>query len=392
MRLSEEELKEVMNKNNVDRLYSWSMVNTFMTSPYEYYLKYVLHKEGDLQNCVYGTMGGLAHDILERLYNQEIEYSDMDSIYDDSWLTAVTIADLKFDRNDEAHNQKLAESYYANLKHFFFNHEIIPYKVMTERFITTKINDYILQGYIDCIFKDDDGCINIIDFKTSSMYKGKTLEEHSGQLTVYALGVMQKNGIPLDKIKIAFNFLKYCTIQYEQKNGTIKFRDVERRKIGESLQSNVKTWLKAAKYSEEEIDDYLMQMIDTNGISCLPEDIQAKYKITDCYVYIPLTDELIKHWTDLITCEIKDILLREKDYQDTHSEAVFYDTQESVKAQSYYFATLCEYSANLHKPYKEYLESRENGAIDLFGNVGADVKTEAQSSVVDTSLDWLNDI
>lgn len=391
MRLSDEELKEVMNKNNVDRLYSWSMVNTFMTSPYEYYLKYVLHKEGDLQNCVYGTMGGLSHDILERLYNQEIEYSDMDNIYDDSWLTAVTIADLKFDRNDEAHNQKLSENYYANLKHFFSNHTMIPYKVMTERFITTKINDYILQGYIDCIFKDDNDCINIIDFKTSSMYKGKTLEEHSGQLTVYALGVMQ-SGVPLTKIRIAFNFLKYCTIQYEQKNGTLKTRDVERRKIGESLQSNVKTWLKAAKYSEEEIDDYLMQMIDTNGISCLPEDIQAKYKITDCYVYIPLTDELIKHWTDLITCEIKDILLREKDYQDTHSEAVFYDTQESVKAQSYYFATLCEYSANLHKPYKEYLESRENGVIDLFGNVGADVKEEVQSSVVDTSLDWLNDI
>lgn len=391
MRLSSEELKEVMNKNNVDRLYSWSMINTFMISPYLYYLKYVLHKEGDLQNCVYGTMGGLAHDILERLYNQEIEYSDMDNIYDDSWLTAVTIADLKFDRNDEAHNQKLAENYYANLKHFFSNHTTIPYKVMTERFITTKINNYILQGYIDCIFKDNNGCINIIDFKTSSMYKGKTLEEHSGQLTVYALGVMQ-SGIPLDKIRIAFNFLKYCTIQYEQKNGTLKTRDVERSKIGESLQSNAKMWLKAAKYSEEEIDDYLMQMIDTNGISCLPEDIQAKYKITDCYVYIPLTDELIKHWTDLITYEIKDILLREKDYQDTHSEAVFYDTQESIKAQSYYFSTLCEYSANLHKPYKEYLESRENGAIDLFGNVGADVKSEVQSSVVDTSLDWLNDI
>lgn len=388
MRLTKEELQNVMKKNNVDRLYSWSMINTFMTSPYEYYLKYILHQKGDLQNCVYGTMGGLAHDILERLYNQEIEYSDMDNIYEDSWLTAVTIADLKFDRNDEAHNKKLAENYYANLKHFFANHTIIPYKVMTERFITTKINDYILQGYIDCIFKDDNGCINIIDFKTSSMYKGKTLEEHSGQLTVYALGVMQ-SGIPLDKIRIAFNFLKYCTIQYEQKNGTLKTRDVERSKIGESLQSNVKMWLKAEKYSEEEIDDYLMQMIDTNGIKCLPSEIQSKYKITDCYIYIPLTKQLIEYWTDLITSNIQDILAREEDYKENHSDMVFYDTEESVKAQSYYFSTLCEYSTKYHKPYKDYLEKRESLNTDLFGNVGTDIK---ETIATDTSLDWLNDI
>ena len=391
MRLSSEDLNKVKQRYNVDRLYSWSKVNTFMTSPYEYFLKNVLHTPEDITNCVYTTMGSIAHDILEKLYNKEIEYSEMDERFEDGWLTSITIADLKFDRNDEVHNSKLAESYYANLKHFFSNHNVVPTKVATEKFIATKINDYVLQGYIDAVYKDEDGYFNVLDFKTSSIYKGKTLEEHSGQLTVYALGLIQ-NGVPIEKVKIAFNFLKYVTIEYQQKNGAIKTRDVERSKIGESLQSNAKMWLKAGKYSEEEIDDYLMQMIDINGISCLPEDIQAKYKITDCYVYIPLTDELIKYWTDLITCEIKDILLREKDYQDTHSEAVFYDTQESIKAQSYYFATLCEYSANLHKPYKEYLESRENGVIDLFGNVGTDVKSEVQSSVVDTSLDWLNDI
>jgi hypothetical protein len=64
MRLTDEELKKIMLKYNVNRLYSWSKISTFMISPYLYYLKYVLHKEGDSQNCVYGTMGGLAHDIL----------------------------------------------------------------------------------------------------------------------------------------------------------------------------------------------------------------------------------------------------------------------------------------------------------------------------------------
>lgn len=389
MRLSSEDLNKVKQRYNVNRLYSWSKVNTFMTSPYEYFLKNVLHTPEDITNCVYTTMGSIAHDILEKLYNKEIEYSEMDERFEDGWLTSIIIADLKFDRNDEVHNSKLAESYYANLKHFFSNHNVVPTKVATEKFIATKINDYVLQGYIDAVYKDEDGCFNVLDFKTSSIYKGKTLEEHSGQLTVYALGLIQ-NGVPIEKVKIAFNFLKYVTIEYQQKNGAIKTRDVERCKIGESLQSNAKTWLKANGCSPDEIDSYLMQMLDTNGIECLPTEIQEKYKITDCYVYIPLTEDLIKHWEDTITCAIKDILAREKDYKETDNDKVFYDTEESVKKQSYYFSTLCGYSANLHKPWKDYLDKRESAmAQNIFENVGKDITS---GSSIDDSLDWLNDI
>ena len=77
--------------------------------------------------------------------------------------------------------------------------------------------------------------------------KGAKAENESGQLVLYAIGLNQQ-GIPMDKIKIRWNFLKYVTIQYEQKNGTVKTREVERCKIGESLQSNAKTWLKAFGY------------------------------------------------------------------------------------------------------------------------------------------------
>lgn len=394
MRLSKEQLQKVKDNYGVDRLWSWSMVNTFMTSPYEYYLKYVKRIPEDLQNCVYGTMGTIAHNTLEKLYNNEIEFDKLDEEFSDGWLSAVTISDLKFDRNDEEHNKKLADSYYANLKHFFSHHNVIPYKVLTERFVTTKINDYVLQGYIDAVFTDNDNNYNIIDFKTSSIFKGKTLDEHSGQLTVYALGLIQV-GIPIDRIKIAFNFLKYVTIEYSQKNGTIKTRDVERSKIGEALQSNTKMWLKANNYSEKEIEDYLKQLLDENSISVLPVEIQKKYMITDCYVYIPLTEQLIERWKDTITLNIKDILTREKDYQESDNDKCFYDTEENVKAQSYYFATLSGYSANLHKPYKDYLdklEASKNGG-DMFGGVGngieETVNTKTSNSI---DLSWLDEI
>ena len=307
MRMSREELEKVKIDFGVDRLYSWSMVSTFTTSPYEYLLKYILHTPEDRQDCIYTTTGTISHDILEKVYIQEnlnkiynfeilnefgydpqISYSEMNKQFEDGWCLANDISNLKFDRNDEEHNKMLSKKYYDDLKHFFLHHTPIPYNVVPEQFIVTKINDNVFQGYADIIFKDDEGFCNIIDFKTSSIYTGKNLLEKSGQLCVYAKGLNQK-GVPIDKIKIGFNFLKYVTVQYQQANSSVKERNIERFEIGAKLQSNAKMWLKKLGY-EDKVDEYLKDLVDYNDISVLPEDVQAKYQISDCYVYIPLTE------------------------------------------------------------------------------------------------------
>lgn len=418
MRLSEEELEKVKEKYGVSRLWSWSRVNTFMNSKYEYFLKHVLDVEEDRCDCIYTTTGSISHDVLEKYYNnrlsaknihnlyeglftQQIERTEMGAYFEDGWNAAVDIAELKFDRNDEEHNKKLAEKYYIDLKHFFKTHTPIKYDVITEQFVTAKIGDYILQGYIDAIFKDSNDIYHIIDFKTSSIYKGKTLEEKSGQLCVYCMGLMQL-GIPLDKIKIAFNFLKYVTVEYTQANGETKTRDVERCKIGESLQSNAKMWLKKLGYTDK-MDEYLKEMIDLNDISVLPEDVQVKFKITDCYVYIPLTQKLLDSWIDFIVANIKDIELREKDYAESKNERLFWDSEGEIKKQSYYFAVLCSYSPSLHKPYSEYLsklEESQNGS-NIFDGIGGSVDDSVDliSEVAskndnknDIDLSWLDEI
>jgi len=398
MRLNKDELEKVKKRYKTDRLFSWSMVNTFITSKYEYLLKYILHTPEDRQDCIYTTTGTIAHDILEKLYTGQIQYTDMDEQFEDGWSMAVDIANLKFDRNDEEHNKKLADKYYADLKHFFKNHAPIECKTITEQFVVTKINDYALQGYIDIIFKTSDGVYNIIDFKTSSIYKGKTLEEKSGQLCVYCMGLMQK-GVPIDKIRIGFNFLKYVTVEYTQANGTVKTRDIERCELGEKLQSNAKVWLKKLGY-EDKVDEYLKDLIDLNDISVLPEDVQAKYKITDCYVYIPLTQQLLDKWVDTITVTIKDILWREQEYIESKNDKLFWDSEDTVKRESYYFATLCSYSPSLHKPYADYLNKLEDARndTDIFSGIG-DSTNSKDNTVIhqnnsndDINLDWLNDI
>lgn len=390
-----EELKKIMEQENVSRIWSWSKFNSFKTSPFEYYLKYIKHAPEDRQDCIYTSTGSLAHDIIEKFYTGNIKYEDMIGEFEDGWVTLYNIAQLKFDRNNEEKNNSIGEKYYLDLQHFFNNHTLLKYKPVLEQFVKVKIGSNLFHGYIDCCFKDDNGNYNIIDWKTSTVYKGDKAKKECGQLVTYALALNQM-GVPMDNIKIAWNFLKYCTVQYEQANGEVKTREIERFELGEKLQSNLKVWLKKLGYKEQ-MDDYLKMVIDTNSIECLPEDVQKKYVISDCYIYIDLTDDLINSWTEDIITTIKDISLREKDWEETHSENVWWDTDESVKAQSYYFSTLCGYSGNLHKPYGEYLkklEQQKNGN-DLFdGLLGNSASSSASISNNNDEVDlsWLDSI
>lgn len=400
-RLTSEELQTLMKNEGVSRIWSWSKWNCFHTSPYEYFLKYILHKKEDRTDCIYTTTGGIAHDIMERRYTGKLPYEQMIDDFEDGWVTAFNIAEMKFDRNSPEKNDKISQKYYENLKHFFMNHTPLKYKPVIEQFVKAKIGDNLFQGYIDVCFKDDEGNFNILDWKTSSIYKGKKAENECGQLVVYAIGLNQQ-GVPMDKIHICWNFLKYVSIQYEQANGAVKTREIERCKIGESLQTNAKMWLKKLGYTDQ-VDDYLKLLLDTNDIKCLPKEVQEKYIISDCYVYVPLIDELINRWKETIISTINDIELREKDYEETHSDKAFWDTDESVEAQSYYFSTLCGYSPNLHLPYKAYLERTEKAKDgDVFSGVGSSTvesspvaqtnKVIHQKDPENVDLSWLDNI
>lgn len=392
-RLTYEELEKIKTKYGVDRLWSWSRMSTYLTSKFEYLLKYILKSKEDRCDSSYVTLGTICHDTLEKFYEGKIKYEDMIDDYNDGFTTAITIADLKFNRSDEEKNKSIGEKYNENLIHFFKNHVPYKHKLLVEKPIVVNINGNVFVGYIDGLYKDDDGNYTILDFKSSSIYTGKTLEENSGQLTIYAIGLHQM-GIPLDKIKCCFNFLKYCTIKYQLKKGDIKYRNVERCKIGESLQSNAKMWLKEFGY---EPDDYLKALLDTNGIDCLPEKVKEKYEITDCHVDIGLDEKLVQKWSDFIAVTLEDIKLRETDYEETKSMQCFWDDEKDVKAQSYYFANLCAYSATKHLPYKAYLEKFEANKNDMFGGIFGTNSSASNSKVIenntnDIDLSWLNDI
>lgn len=384
-RRKKEELDAICKKYGVDRLWSWSRYNTYINSQYEYLLKYILHKPEDRTDCIYAVSGGMAHDIMEKFYTSQIKYEEMIDLFEDAWLTAG-IAELKFDRNDETKNKNIANKYHYDLQHFFTHHDKIASKIDIERFILIKIADYMFQGYIDACFKDDDGNYVITDWKTSSIYRGAKTSKECGQLLLYAIGLNQL-GIPFKKIKIAWNFLKYVSVDCEQANGKITTREIERFEIGSKLQSNVKMWLKKMGY-EDQLMEYLDLLVQTNDIRCLPEDVQAKYKIKDCFVHVDITPELIDGLKHKLVSTLEEIKQKEQQYKVSKDDTLFWESEEAVKKQSYYFATLCAYSPKLHKPYKQYLDSLEaNKNNNLFAGVGA-----CSTTCEEDDMSWLNDL
>lgn len=363
-RKTKEELNNICKQLNVETLDSWSKYHCCKQDLWEAFLKYVLHEKEDRTNGIYAVSGGYCHDIIEKFYKGEIKHEDMIDSYEDSLLT-MNIAELKYDRNDSEKNEKIANKYENCIRHFFRNHNVINQPHRIEHFITIRISeDIVLQGYIDFLFtdkyQDEDGNertrIRIVDWKTSTKYTGQKIDAECGQLVIYAEGIRQALGIPLEDIVCEWNFLKYVTVTYEQKNGTLKDRHIERNSIGESLVNTAKMWLKHFGY-EDDIDTYVDTMILDNTIDCLPPEVREKFTIKDCYVEVPLSQEKIEELKADIVEVIHDFRERENEYKDTKDEMLFW--QDVTDADAYRLATLSGYSRKLHKPYDAYLKEQE---------------------------------
>lgn len=399
MRLTYEQLEEVKKNFGVDQLWSFSKFDAYRTSQYEWMLKYLKHlPENNEQQSAYSSLGSAGHDIIEKLYDGVIKYEDMVEEFEDAWMTNIDIAGLVFDRNDSTKNNNIKNKYYADLIHFFKNYKQLPYKMQNEQFVTITITDkIIMQGYLDACYKYQDENENeiftIVDYKTSTQYSGKAIKEHAAQLVLYSEALRQL-GVPKENIRCCWNFLKYVNIDCELINGNIKTRTIERYEIGSKLQASVKTWLKKLGY-EDQMLEYLDALVQTNDIKCLPEDVQKKYIVNDCYVYVEDIWDFYEELKEEIIETIEEINQKVVKYKELISlndeeaaEKLFWDDEESLKAQSYYYNNLCGYSIPTVKPYKCYLDkitAEKNG--DIFGS-----KISNNNEYKEDDLSWLNDL
>jgi len=385
-RKTKEQLEKIKKDNNVENIFSWSRYNCYKNSSYEYFLKYI-KKEKETRNNVYSLMGSSSHSCLDDYYNGKIKYEDMYDEFQSEYLNA-TLMDLKFNRSDDEKNEKIAIKYKACMDHFFKKHIPIEHDLITEKYILIWVNKFLFGGYFDAIHKDKDGNYVITDWKSSTIYTGKKIDQEKGQLLLYAEGIRQM-GIPLERIKIRWAFLKYLTISMPLKKleedgitRVIRTTNAERHAWVGKVKSNASMWLKELDtYTKEEIDDMLDYSVNFNTIENLPQEIQDLYTIEDCYVEALLTEEEIDNLKDDIYKTLVEIYTKEKEYEKTKDDIVFWE--EVTQANSYYFANLCGFNAQQHLPYGKFLDSLESFVDDEY-------KVDKNRS--ELSYDWMSEL
>ena len=406
MRKTYEQLNKIKNKLGIETLWSWSRFHSYCVDPYGYLLKYIKKVPELKKDSIWGVSGGIAHSILEDYYTNKLKYEEMISEYENQ-LFAMNSMELKYNRVDAEANRNTGDKYENCLRHFFTHYKPIENKVILEQFVTIKIGEFYFQGYVDCIFKDSEGNYIIEDFKTSTIYTGAKKVAEGGQLILYAESLIQK-GVSLEQIKIRWNFLKYCSIESdlfsidkETKKNKTKSKNCSRATWVKESEGNIKKWLtKSEMYDELEIEDMMQTCIENNSLETLPQDIQDRFKMKDCYVYLDLTQEMIDELKNNIINTLEDIeqktaktkeilktiesLNKTKDKQQINElnkeiDEMFWSEIDSSK--EYYYYNLMGYSRVQHKPWDEYLKE-----VNMF------VEDSFDKDEIGDGLDWLNDL
>jgi len=418
-RKTREELEELKNIYNVFDIYSWSRYNLSKTDMYSYFLRYIKKIKEDRADSIYSYAGSLVHDLMEGFYDGTLSKEKLSEIYEEK-MFEFELAGYKFDRNNEERNLSIGNKYNYCNKHYLEN--FIPIEgdniknIKLEDYLLIKVGKFLFNGYSDFEYETElDGICKkyIVDFKTSTIYKGDKINKERGQLLLYALSKVQE-GWDVSDIVIGWLFTKYVSVDVPKKDG-FTTREIERNEIGSKLKASVGSQLKKVvryddvfidnillelennsnlskdipelllielgdidkkkdgtikvayinklrkllseypKYSEREIELYLDELVLTNDINCIPIEVRCLYSFRDCFVEIPFVKEDLEELQDQIVQQIVKIHKLESEYKKNNDDKIFYS--EIDRSNDYFFAVLSGYSPKLHKPYKEYLDS-----------------------------------
>lgn len=378
--------KKLVEKYGEDfTIWSYSRLSTFKNCQHEYYLSRILKKENE--NNYWAILGGLSHDALEDFYNGKIKYDDMLTRFEHNFLD-YEMSDLKFVK-DEAQNERMIKKYKDCMVHFFKNHHIVPFKVISEREVWIDLGIAAFIGYIDAIHKDEDGNFVITDYKTSSMgaeYKGENLLHKQEQLLLYALALHQM-GAPLDKIKIRWNFLKYTNINYNHMiNVTYLKGDKYTTSCVKKLEliSKIAPQLKKDIFEHDpdadpkEVNATIKQWKLDNDFSNLPKWLQDRYTLS------PVIKVGERHkWVENIKTQLKKDLI-EYGLSDVEAEIMYLDCVESNSLDGVPVEVFTNYVLQDAYVYGEVNQENIDRLID---NMTKAIK-EIQAKGIDDSSKW----
>ena len=355
MRLNHKQLDNLKKKYGVDRIWSFSRVNSFHNCPKEYQKHYLEHLKLDSGN-VYTEFGTFSHNTIQSLVRGEIKYNEMYPKWQDE------VGNWEVDPNSyQFDNDKIKTGYIANLNHYF-KHTQVPAgsQFETEKPVLATIgenNKYVFVGYVDTQYVDEDGNLVLIDYKTSSRssFSKAKLPEKSLQLMLYAIGKHQHSHLPYSKIRCMFDMMKYVTVHYQQENGKWNTSVQERSKWVAKMEKKLATKLKKQGYDQGEADEAIQIAIMANNLDNLPKEVQDQFLLENYVIELDITEEncqrvakVIEHKCD----EIMEFEALSKEDQDSWIEV-----NHPYNPSDYYDKKLCSwYTSTLFKEQEQTLD------------------------------------
>lgn len=346
-------------------IYSFSRLESYHNCGYGYHLNYNLRKKG--KPNIYSVLGGRTHSILEDMQIAKINKEEGLSTFRSGLFEATQIMGYKFG------SEKIQSNFCNSVENYIMNYEPIKAKsVLMEKEFYTEIGGVVLVGYIDVVALNEDGTVEVIDYKTSTKYGKDDLKKHGRQLVTYAIALEQEFGVKVNKVK--WDMLKYATVTFQ---GATKERQmfILRAELVKKLRSELKKDLRKLGQSEVEIEILLDKAEQTNDMALLPKSVQEKYTIDKGYVEYELTEEVRQELVTFVSDTVKEI----------ESKNATNDNEwEAKNVGSFFCGNLCDHKGNC-KYYKEFLET---SGISKFSSDtgGTSTSTTINISAIDDEM------
>ena len=219
--------------------WSFSRCSTFETCAYEFYLNYLLTDNQGLplyynEQNFYASFGKFCHEILEKVYKNELLEKEATEYYVVNFEKNVILAD----------NDSLRQKYYVlGLRYFdTLNKELFrEYEIIgVEKKCTFEIKGKPFVGYIDLLLKKrENGNIVIVDHKSAEYPIGKKgkvkknkkkfYDDYKTQLYLYSQAIKNEFGVfPKELWWNYFKENKWLKLPFKEKEfeNSVKWADM----------------------------------------------------------------------------------------------------------------------------------------------------------------------
>ena len=384
-------MNALKKKFDVDRIWSFSRISSFLNCAWEYKMKYIDKERVNTDN-VYTVFGTACHDIIQDFYAKKYGYEKMAELWDKH------ITDWQNDPvSYQFDTEKIKNGYINNLDHYFKNCGVVnapiegkdEIEVINEKPVLIQVQSkskqkHIFVGYVDSEYYDYDGNLVLLDYKTSSKSgcTPKKLPEKSMQLILYAIGKHQITGLPYEKIKCRFDMMKYCRVHYQLESGGWKSSIQERSEWVYKMASKLKTKLPKVGCDPIEVDELITQASLDNNMDCLPEEVSKQFYIENYYIEVEITEQICKELNDKVAA-LCDKILNFEQIEDLETEL---EINYPYNPDDYFCKKLCAYHST-----QKFVE--ENKLLDgIFLTDESDDLTAYLNGAEEDDIDNIDDL